>query len=390
MPYKTGSLKGKLTTAEIRKLVRAHNKLSKITIPAKSDRDTIINIIAKSGFRINHEQQRLEQTSKKDITLDKAKEATKIVRKTDEQKQQAKEKKEKKEKAVKSREGELIKAGAVLGKARAKAQAKKEKPKPKPKGVSVGVGTDKPKPVEKKKLAIEDKPKKPVGGEKTLAELRKELGFKIETRERTQMLNALSDEMKRKINPFQVIGISQREESPAVVKKMCKELRLKEHPDKGGDPEKFDLIQKVCKILLDTQTLTKKSGNDKDKGEAEKKPDTRTTIMKIFDELVENSDEKILPFTSLPDSSLLFYSVILEKNKNDCSVPVQILSSFFKMKDPTAKNSVKLLKKNAKIVAEAIVDCHTKSKGKKAVVIPITLATAKGSGTHANALLLNT
>tara|TARA_R110000782_G_scaffold144020_1_gene236884 strand:+ start:1 stop:1122 length:1122 start_codon:yes stop_codon:yes gene_type:complete len=78
--------------------------------------------------------------------------------------------------------------------------------------------------------------------------------------------------MKKKINPYKVLGITRATETPALVKQMCKELRLKEHPDKGGDPEKFDLIQKVCKILLDTQTLTKKSGNDKDKGEAVKKP----------------------------------------------------------------------------------------------------------------------
>ena len=61
MPYKTGSLKGQLTTAEIRKLVRAHNKLSKITIPSKSSRDDILSIIDKAGFKVNHEAQTLQQ-----------------------------------------------------------------------------------------------------------------------------------------------------------------------------------------------------------------------------------------------------------------------------------------------------------------------------------------
>ena len=484
MPYKSGKLKGKLTTAEIRKLVRAHNKLSKITIPPGSDRDTIINIIAKSGFRVNHEQQRLEQTSKKDITLDKAKEATKIVPKTEAQKQQAKEKKEKKKKAVKSREGELIKAGAIIGKARAKAQMKKEKSKPKPKEDEVRpkekVGRPKIDPnkikviepkkesVKSKQLAIrkntanilkdngfttlteykanikklrgdtilselplkqrkviveyvekvnkELKSRTPIDTSKKLfanavgnverefgfladkieagkvnvsdykfkglaknidvepakkgdlkSQIKEELtkvrnkykgdlpgglkenkymdegnnpllimkitkqgdrfktitaiksekllldfvneefknvpvvfdnlifstnnydpegtgkqipvtlvyqgkvmkgkgnapaekedkGFKVEARERSQMINALSLEMKKKINPYKVLGITRATETPALVKQRCRELRLKEHPDKGGDPVKFDLIQKVCKILLDTQTLTK-------------------------------------------------------------------------------------------------------------------------------------
>ncbi len=384
MPYKTGKLKGKLTTAEIRKLVRAHNKLSKITIPPGSDRDKIINIISKSGFRVNHEQQRLEQTSKKDITLDKAKEATKIVPKTEAQKQQAKEKKEKKQKAVKSREGDLIKAGAIIGKARAKAQMKKQKPKPQPKEDEVRpkekVGRPKidPKkitviqPKAKKALAIEDKPAKKgelksqireeltkvvkkykgedgggkdnkytnegnnpiinniralkitkqgdqfkiitgIKTEKLLLDFvnkefknvpvvfdnlifstnnydngkqipvslvfqgkvmkgkgnapakKEDKGFKVEARERSQMINALSLQMKKKINPYKVLGITRETETPTLVKQRCRELRLKEHPDKGGDPVKFDLIQQVCKILLATETITKKkSGNDKE------------------------------------------------------------------------------------------------------------------------------
>ena len=39
MPYKSGKLKGELTGAELRKLIRAHNILSKITIPKGTDRD---------------------------------------------------------------------------------------------------------------------------------------------------------------------------------------------------------------------------------------------------------------------------------------------------------------------------------------------------------------
>ena len=245
MPYKTGSLKGQLTTAEIRKLVRAHNKLSKITIPSKSSRDDILSIIDKAGFKVNHEAQTLQQMKsvKKTITLEGAKEATKVVPKTAQQKQQAKDKKDKKQKAVKDREGELIKAGAIIGKTRAKAQIKKEKPKPKPKGVSIGTGTD-PAPEPAKK------PAKKV-----------DKGFKVERFERTKMINAVSDEMGKKFDPFKVLGIKARDETPEIVKKRCKELRLKEHPDKGGDKAKFDLIQKACKILLDTQTITKKSGN---------------------------------------------------------------------------------------------------------------------------------
>jgi hypothetical protein len=122
-------LKGQLTTAEIRKLVRAHNKLSKITIPPKSSRDEILTIISKAGFRVNHEKQLLEQLKKMDISLEKAKDATKPVKKTEEQKQQAKAKKEAKVKEQKTKEAELINKGAVIGKLVAKKQMSKEQKK---------------------------------------------------------------------------------------------------------------------------------------------------------------------------------------------------------------------------------------------------------------------
>jgi len=354
MPYKTGSLKGQLTTAEIRKLVSAHNKLSKIKIPPKSTRDQILSIISKAGFRVNHEKELLEQVSMSDISLGKAKETTKRVPKTEEQKKQAKERKEKKEKEVKKREGELIKAGAIIGKARAKAQMKKEEEKPKPQ----------PKK-EKKVLAIEDKPKKTPkqrtddilskNGFTTLSEylqtvdkirrglsddkltinIRRELaeygnmiakelnivrpnistnkeqiindmtslerqfmfladkirkkevnlddyknkglgktfvlkddtkkdvskkdtkGFKVNRFDRAKMVNQISQDIGKKFDPYKTLGIKAKEETPELVKKRCRELRLKEHPDKGGDPQKFDLIQKACKILLDTQVIQK-------------------------------------------------------------------------------------------------------------------------------------
>ena len=54
MPYKTGKLKGELLVSEIRKLVRLHNKLSKIKIPPRSSRDDIIKIVEDNGYKIDH------------------------------------------------------------------------------------------------------------------------------------------------------------------------------------------------------------------------------------------------------------------------------------------------------------------------------------------------
>ena len=133
MPYKKGSLKGQLTTAEIRKLISAHNKLSKITITAGSTRDEIMSIISKAGFRVNHEQQKLEQTTatKKDISLEKAKETTKRVPKTEQQKQQSKERMEKK-KAEREKELKLAKKEGVKEFKQKKAEAGKKKKQPPP------------------------------------------------------------------------------------------------------------------------------------------------------------------------------------------------------------------------------------------------------------------
>jgi len=101
MPYKTGSMKGELTTAEIRKLIKAHNVLVSIKIPKGASREDIINIVAKNGYEVNHEKQALvpkvEMQTKKTITLEKAKEITKTKPLTEEEKkkkQQAKQKKE--------------------------------------------------------------------------------------------------------------------------------------------------------------------------------------------------------------------------------------------------------------------------------------------------------
>jgi hypothetical protein len=62
--YKAGTLKGELTTAEIRKLIRAHNKASSIKISPKSTREDIIGILKKAGYSVNHEKAELRPVSK--------------------------------------------------------------------------------------------------------------------------------------------------------------------------------------------------------------------------------------------------------------------------------------------------------------------------------------
>lgn len=271
MPYKTGKLKGQLTTAEIRKLIRGHNKLVNIKVPTGIDRDGLIAFLKRKNFDIDHENQRLIDKAPargKSISLDTAKYITRPKPKTELQEQKTQERKEAREEKKKKEVREIKKQAIQEEKARSK-------PKAKAKTATIETQTDEPKPKKEPKketLAIEDKPKGKVKAAVEKIEKKSDKGFKVERFERTQKLNQLSEQMGKKINPFKVLGIKASEETPELVKKRCKELRLKEHPDKGGDPEKFDLIQNVCRILLDTQTITKK--NDKDKGEAVKKPET--------------------------------------------------------------------------------------------------------------------
>ena len=206
MPYKKGKLKGQLTTAEIRKLISAHNKLSKITIPPRSTREQIMDMLDKNGFSVDHEKELLVQkkAQQMDINLEKAKEVTK--------------------------------------------RKPKAQPKPEPKKEVLQL-EDKPKPKEEKKKPV----KKPMADK----------GFKINRRERTKLLNEWNDErfgagLKRvKLHP--ILDMKASEETPALVKEKCKELRLRYHPDKNNEPdkEKFDMVQRACKILLDTQEITK-------------------------------------------------------------------------------------------------------------------------------------
>jgi hypothetical protein len=141
MPYKTGKMKGELTTPEIRKLIKAHNILVSIKIPKGAKREDIIDLVKKNGYEINHEKQALvpkvEMQRKKTIGLEKAKEITKPKPLTEEQnkkRQQAKQKKAGEKaflKTVIPKPPSVSKPskGVKVGKPPPKEEPKKEEPK---------------------------------------------------------------------------------------------------------------------------------------------------------------------------------------------------------------------------------------------------------------------
>ena len=79
MPPKKTTPEGELTAPELRKLIRAHNILSKITIPKGTDRQGLIKLIEGKNYDIDHKNKVIKPKVKrgKQITLKQAEELTK-------------------------------------------------------------------------------------------------------------------------------------------------------------------------------------------------------------------------------------------------------------------------------------------------------------------------
>ena len=50
---------GELTATEIRRLIKAHNKLMSIEIPKGTKRDGLIKLVEKNGYKIDHKAKKL-------------------------------------------------------------------------------------------------------------------------------------------------------------------------------------------------------------------------------------------------------------------------------------------------------------------------------------------
>jgi len=117
-----------LSKAELRKLIRAHNVLSKITVPKGASLDDMVKLVEKAGYKVNHEKKRLDAQVKrgKQITLKQAEEITAPKPKTTLQKQKAQEKKEEKAVEQKKKEREIRKTAVAEEKKRQGKMPKKD------------------------------------------------------------------------------------------------------------------------------------------------------------------------------------------------------------------------------------------------------------------------
>lgn len=157
--------KGELTGAEIRKLIRGHNKLTNIKVPTGLDRDGLIKFLKSKKFEVDHKNKRLIDKAPrrgKSVSLETAKAITKPKPKTALQKQKAEEAKaEKAEK--KKKEERMIRKKAV--------EEEKKRAKPKPKTASIAVGTETPKPAPKPKAEPKKKEEPKKSNEKEIRDL---------------------------------------------------------------------------------------------------------------------------------------------------------------------------------------------------------------------------
>ena len=118
MPYKTGKMKGELTTPEIRKLIKAHNVLVSIKIPKGSKREDIIKLVEKNGYKVNHEKQALvpkvEMKRRPKVDMKKA---DKVLPKPKTKLEKQKAKEEKEEKQMQKKKEERVKRKEIVSKA---------------------------------------------------------------------------------------------------------------------------------------------------------------------------------------------------------------------------------------------------------------------------------
>ncbi len=99
-----------LSITEIRTLIKAHNKLSKITIPAGAKRADLIKLLSNKGYSVDHKNKNIVKKARTEvITLKGAKILTEPVKKTDEQKAKVVAKKKEKEEKKKEETKAVVK-----------------------------------------------------------------------------------------------------------------------------------------------------------------------------------------------------------------------------------------------------------------------------------------
>ena len=402
MPYKTGKLKGQLTTAELRKLVKAHNKLYTIKIPTGATQPEIIKLINKNGYVVNHQKQTLQlrfKDLKQKITMDdapKKKVATELeIQKKEEKK---KEREEKKKKEIRKIKKQALEEDA---KRKKKLQPQpKPQPKPKPKPKPKVEEKPKPKPQPKPKPKVEEKPK-PI--RRKLGETQKPKPTKVRKnpspkRKAKQPLSDVKkiDQKKPQDNPdLKDIKVKETKKP-----KKPKDMKFK-LPSQDPKPVKIDKSKKPPKVDKSYKIIpVKKASYPLDTSDLIDIKNIPPEM--IFNKMVEQGQNIFYPWSSIKSISDIMYFHILQDNKSACMLPEKVYTKyeryfkgkeFIKKKGESKKGIFSIYQPSRainglrRVIAQRFLRCALNDD---ALALPLLFTgSATLEGTHANMLILN-
>ena len=389
MPYKTGELKGQLTSAELRKLIKAHNKLYTIKVPSGATQPQIVKLINDNGYNVNHKKQSLFLAMKNLPRKISMSDVPKKVEPTALQKQKRQEAKDERDKK-KKKELREAKVEAVKKFQKGKPDVKKKpvvkavvkpvvkkKPvvdTPKPKRRQLGK-TQKPSKTDIQKIPV----RKQIGNTKAI----KNMGGDVQ--DTPKDVKIVKKPVKRGEGKF---SLPSQKPKPVVI-------------DKDKKPPKIDSSYKIIKVTKSNYPL-----------DVSKYDDIRNIPpSEVYKNLVEKRSDIFYPWSSVSDVSDIMFLYILKDNRSNCLLNRELnrdlnktmcryIGQKEKIKEGGSKPEktgekksawecypVDWIKKNARGIAEQFLKC---AENDLALPIDISiLGSSDGTSTHANMLLLN-
>ena len=386
MPYKTGKLKGQLTSAELRKLIKAHNKLYTIKVPAGATQPEIVKLINDGGYSVNHKKQSLFLQMKNLPRKISMNDVPKKVEPTALQKQKQEEAKELREKK-KKKELREAKIGAVKKFQKANPPRSKPVPKSEPK--------PKQEPIVKKK-PISDKPKPK----------RRQIG-KTQKPSSTIIQKTLPEPPKKK--PAQPIV---KKPSPKKPKRKAKQLDIGTGNKGANDPKLFG-VKPIAKKFPNNIQKVQDNPNLKDilyievsketyPLKVSEYPEIRNIPFEdIWKNMVDKRSNIFYPFAGFKEVKDILYFSILNDNENICALPKEYHDKILQLGTITDRNKLKdkpkewtsyrnpsmMLNRLRGVIATRFLSCASMNE---TLAIPISLSGGDDyESYHANMLIFN-
>ncbi len=287
-----------LTAPEIRRLIKAHNTLTKIAVPKGSKKADLVKLIQDAGFKLDH-------VNKKIIKVRKGKQDIS--------------------------DGTEIKVPAPPPK---KTKEEKEKAKK---------AAAEKKAQQRIKILKENKDK-----ENALKKLKKLKSKKPQLTDEDKKLIEEAKKRKKKKQPPQPTPPSKPPPKPPKPPAPKKPRQPKPKPDKGDDKTPEDNPDEVKLDEVDKDGATDEQVEEI----AELSPE------KVMEDYKKNKIDYFVPYVGNFNVILLYMVYILEQNKNDCSISEDLLEKFVDNKG----GAKRVFANNIDEVANAVVRCAKRKK----------------------------